>query len=167
MRVFYDTEFTDLKRDAELISAGFVADNGREFYAELTDFNPEICSDFVNRVVLPLLDGDAEIRMSRPQLAEHLREWLRSIDDHIILISDSEWDSSFIAALYRNLGGVGVAMPGVSFRLLEMPQDDVQRTVFAAAYKNYFKKNQGRQHHALHDARALRRGVLCSEGGYC
>ncbi len=36
MRVFLDTEYTNISQPA-LISIGLVADDGREFYAELTD----------------------------------------------------------------------------------------------------------------------------------
>jgi len=36
MRIFLDTEFTDFQ-NAHLISIGLVAEDGREFYAELFD----------------------------------------------------------------------------------------------------------------------------------
>ena len=41
MRYFYDTEFIDNGRIIDLISIGVVADDGREFYAVSTEFDPE------------------------------------------------------------------------------------------------------------------------------
>ena len=39
MRIFLDTEFTGLHKDTTLISLGLVAEDGDEFYAELTDYD--------------------------------------------------------------------------------------------------------------------------------
>lgn len=46
MLVFLDTEFTAFVRP-DLISIALVAEDGREFYAERTDYYREDCSDFV------------------------------------------------------------------------------------------------------------------------
>jgi len=46
MLVFLDTEFTDFVRP-DLISIALVAEDGREFYAERTDYHRDACSDFV------------------------------------------------------------------------------------------------------------------------
>ncbi len=43
MLVFLDTEFTQFHRP-DLISIGLVAEDGREFYAERTDYNQDDCS---------------------------------------------------------------------------------------------------------------------------
>ncbi len=39
MRVFFDAEFTGLHQHTTLISIGLVAEDGREFYAEFTDYD--------------------------------------------------------------------------------------------------------------------------------
>jgi len=54
MRLFVDTEFTDLL-DCELLSIGIVSDDGREFYAERNDVDLTRCSDFCRVAVLPQL----------------------------------------------------------------------------------------------------------------
>ena len=43
MLVFLDTEFTDLL-NPELLSLGLATLDGREFYAERTDYNQDDCS---------------------------------------------------------------------------------------------------------------------------
>ena len=40
MRFFYDTEFIEDGETIELISIGIVGDDGREYYAVSTDFDP-------------------------------------------------------------------------------------------------------------------------------
>lgn len=78
MKLFLDTEFTDFpESECDLISIGLVAEDGREFYAELTDYRQEACSDFVKQVVLPLLGKHKDtIKGNKYQVAKHLVEWL-------------------------------------------------------------------------------------------
>jgi hypothetical protein len=54
MLVFLDTEFSDFTRP-DLISLALVAEDGREFYAERTDYTATRCTEFVRETVLPLL----------------------------------------------------------------------------------------------------------------
>lgn len=60
MRIYLDTEFTDLIGiicDIQLISAGFVGEDESEFYGELSDnFKGGECSSFVHGAVLPHLN---------------------------------------------------------------------------------------------------------------
>lgn len=71
--VFFDTEFTDLSVDAQLISIGLVSEDGeRMFYAELSDtYSPKDCSDFTREMVMPLLEG-GDTRLSQLELIEDL-----------------------------------------------------------------------------------------------
>jgi hypothetical protein len=55
MRYFFDTEFDEDGKTIELISIGIVAEDGREFYAVSTDFDPKHCNEWVQANVLPLL----------------------------------------------------------------------------------------------------------------
>lgn len=57
MRIFLDTEFTELTQQAQLISIGLAAENGDWFYAELTDYDPSSINPWVNDNVLTLLTG--------------------------------------------------------------------------------------------------------------
>lgn len=55
MRYFYDTEFIDDGRTIELISIGVVAEDGREYYAVSTEFDPDRAGRWVRTHVLPKL----------------------------------------------------------------------------------------------------------------
>lgn len=52
-KLFFDTEFTELTRDASLISIGLISETGVTFYAELNDYNHVNLSEFVHKNVLP------------------------------------------------------------------------------------------------------------------
>ena len=39
MNIFFDTEFTGLQKDTDLISIGLISENNDVFYAEITDYD--------------------------------------------------------------------------------------------------------------------------------
>ena len=59
MRFFYDSEFIEDGTTIELISIGVVAEDGREFYAVSTEFDPARAGDWVRANVLPKLPSPA------------------------------------------------------------------------------------------------------------
>jgi hypothetical protein len=88
MLIFLDTEFTNFEElECDLISIGLVDKNGREFYAESTEYRQEACSDFVREVVIPLL-GQHKDRVvgNYFEIAKQLNEWLKSYDEVTIAI---------------------------------------------------------------------------------
>lgn len=57
MKYFLDTEFAEKPCTIELISLGIVAEDGREWYAENLNFNPDNANDWVKENVLAHLEG--------------------------------------------------------------------------------------------------------------
>lgn len=47
VRYFYDTEFIEDGQTIELVSIGIVAEDGREYYAVSTDFDPARANPWV------------------------------------------------------------------------------------------------------------------------
>lgn len=45
MKLFFDTEFSGLRKDTELLSIGIIAESGEAFYAEITDYDPRLGAD--------------------------------------------------------------------------------------------------------------------------
>lgn len=73
MRYFYDTEFIDDGHTIELISIGVVAEDGREYYAISTEFNPERAGKWVRANVLPKLPSpSSQLWRSRSQIRDEL-----------------------------------------------------------------------------------------------
>ena len=135
MRVFFDTEFTDLCPSAKLISIGCVAADGREFYAESAEFRLDECSDFVLENVIPLLNGDG---ISQREIADRLSEWLSRLGGSVQFVCDSEtWDWRWIQMLFCE---------GWPACLKHQPEVIPEAPVLP----------DQRVHHALDDARALK-----------
>ncbi len=61
-KIFLDSEFTGLHRNATLISLALLADSGEEFYAEFTDYDKSQLNDWVkeNVIVHLFLDGTSQ-----------------------------------------------------------------------------------------------------------
>lgn len=156
MNVFFDTEFTSLNDKAirGLISLGCVAQDGREFYAELTDtWDESLCSLFTIEMVLPLLDG-GEYQMTVEQFAARFKEWIEGLsDEEVILRSDApNFDWQFIEEICNVHGwpkNLGRRCGEIYFR------HDSQIRRYQAALGDFWRANAARQHHALVDARSL------------
>lgn len=89
-----DTEFTDFpESECDLIAIGLVAEDGREFYAELTDYRQEACSGFVREVVLPLLrQHKTRIEGTQWEVARALNEWLQPYKQDCTICFDYSTD---------------------------------------------------------------------------
>ncbi|WP_247308925.1 3'-5' exoribonuclease [Ralstonia pseudosolanacearum] len=143
VRVFVDCEFTDFI-DCDLISIALVADDGREFYGERSDYDQASCSAFVREAVLPQLGQYPGRVFTREALRTALLAWLDQFAGKTwrTLCFDYAGDWELLVDL------VGELPPGwqachfgevMDFERLE----------------TYFREHGGR-HHALHDARAHR-----------
>lgn len=164
MRIFFDTEFTTLQADADvyLISAGFVSeDDDHEFYAEITDFPRNECSQFVRDIVLPLLDAPDDQRMAEHVFAFCLVAWLDSFDEPIDLVSDSAMDWNLIADAINDARG-GMRHPLKAYVARIKSPDALE-----AEYRFWQQlQNKDRQHHAMFDARCLRLMRLALENEF-
>lgn len=102
IKLFFDTEFTNLHHEAKLISIALVTEFGDHFYAELTDsYHVSNCSVFVKDHVLPVLRGGA-YSMTSYQCALQMGNWIEGLDQPCILVCDSpSWDMSFIEKLLK------------------------------------------------------------------
>ena len=86
MNVYFDTEFSGLHKNTQLISIGLVSDDDQQFYAEITDYNKDMLGDWVKENVLSKMirEMHSEDRYHVPgyhtgtkkDIAEALRNWL-------------------------------------------------------------------------------------------
>jgi hypothetical protein len=146
MRVFVDCEFTDFI-DCDLISIGLVADDGREFYGERSDYDDSSCSAFVREAVLPQLGQYPGRVFTREGLRSALLAWLDQFggEPEKVFCVDyaGDWD-----LLIDLLGEVPEGWEGLHV------------AVDSGRLETYFAEHGGR-HHALADASALR--FACKE----
>jgi 3' exoribonuclease, RNase T-like len=110
VRYFYDTEFIEDGRTIELISIGVVAEDGREYYAVSTEFDPERAGNWVRANVLPKLPPPAsKLWRSRRQIRAELEEFLRiDGDDPIELWA---WVAAYDHVALCQLWGAMPALP--------------------------------------------------------
>lgn len=162
LRIFFDTEFTDLVADAKLISIGLVDETGeRTFYAELSDtWRLDDVGDFAREAVLPYLEGGTALITMR-ELCERLTAWLEAFGEPVKLATDSlAWDWPWIQVIFY-----GKAWP---------QNLDGKPLLLTMNYINHFDEfeptveqafaNGLRRHHALDDAEANRLGWIAAGG---
>lgn len=77
MRYFYDCEFIEDGHTIDLVSIGVVAEDGREFYAVSTEFDPERAGKWVRKNVLPKLpQSSSPLWKSRARIRDDLLTFL-------------------------------------------------------------------------------------------
>ena len=144
MRLFVDCEFTDFI-DCDLVSLALVANDGREFYGERSDFEQASCSAFVREAVLPQLGQFPERVFTREALRTALLAWLAQFagEPARVLCFDygGDWDL-FVDLVGEVPSGWQACHVGAAIDIVRL--------------EAYFLAHGGR-HHALHDARALQR----------
>jgi hypothetical protein len=153
MLIFIDTEFTDFVQ-IDLISIALVAEDGREFYAERTDYRHEDCNDFVRAAVVPMLGRVAGAACTRTELTSRLRAWFETLAEPATLVFDYSTDRDLLVDAF--LGDDFDAPPanvGTQLLLGEVGADPVYQAALNRAYAPSWPR-----HHALADARAMRAG---------
>lgn len=154
MLVFLDTEFTAFVRP-DLISLALVSEDGREFYAERTDYYREDCTDFVKETVLPLLGRVPGAACTRKELTDRVRDWFGQLAEPATLVYDSERDWLLLAVAM--LGRPKKDPPGDFGKRMHLDSYAFAHPVFEQA-QNCTYTQDWPAHHALADARALRAG---------
>jgi hypothetical protein len=147
MLIFADTEFTSLA-EPYLILAGLVTESGREMYFELAGVSPAVCAPFVRETVLPLLDGPV---LTPSQVAERVAAFLAPYGSQVTFFSDApRYDIELLRPFLP--GGLTWAVTVLSF------ETEADELAYEEAYAKAFVAGL-RRHHALGDARAMRRAL--------
>jgi hypothetical protein len=104
MKLYLDTEFTDLVPHNKLISIALVAEDGEYFYAELTDtYSVDDCSNFVIGHVRPFLRG-GDFEMTFQKCALEIGHWIEERGKKCIIASDNPgWDFPHLERLLGDL----------------------------------------------------------------
>lgn len=159
MRIYFDTEFTSLDGnfDWDLISAGFVTATGIEWYVEILDFNQDECSEFVLETVLPLL-GQGDVvpeKMAGDHFGWRLAQWLQQFNEPIELVADAACDWSLVNGYaYLDFRALPFKVRGELW--LPSERKSIKADLLEIETR-FWQENPGMQHHALFDARRLKR----------
>jgi len=180
MKIFFDTEFTGLHKNTTLISIGLVSEDGRQFYAELTDYNAEQCDiwiiDNVLKNLITYYDYDSKEENkekyipnfhfgNKQNIAISLKNWFKQFD-YIELVSDV---AHYDFVLFIDLFGTAFDLPeNVCPSCYDINQDIARKysisqqeafnksreDILFQAYKENIIK--GEKHNALYDAKVIR-----------
>jgi len=74
MKIFFDTEFTGLHKGATLVSIGMVAEDGRELYYELNDYDKDQIDPWLRDNVIANLTQTNTV--NRKELQQRISEFI-------------------------------------------------------------------------------------------
>lgn len=168
LRIFFDTEFTELTQKAKLLSIALVAESGEQFYAECTDFQPEQINPWVQENVLAHFyleksditnSAKATIRDNEAVIADAIRKWLqqfeiKNTDVQFQFWADCPaWDWVLFCELFGGSFGRPTNIHYMCMDLATLFQvkgfaPDYPRSDFL---KEHNKEITGHQHNALYD----------------
>jgi hypothetical protein len=122
VRFFFDTEFIEDGVTIDLVSIGVVCEDGREFYAVSTEFDPDKAGQWVRENVLDKLPspGDKSWR-SRARIREDLMKFLSPRGENVELWA---WFAAYDHVALAQLWG---AMPALPRQLPRFTRDLRQR----------------------------------------
>ncbi|GIG64791.1 polyadenylate-specific 3'-exoribonuclease AS [Phytomonospora endophytica] len=150
-RYFYDCEFIEDGVTIDLVSIGVVDENGREFYAVSTEFDPDKAIPWVRRNVLDKLPSPADPAWrGRDRIRDDLYEFLvaplrgRSQVRMELWAWYGAYDHVALAQLWGAMPALPRALPRMTKDLKQM-WDDLGRPTLPSI--------EGSQHDALADAR--------------
>jgi len=173
LNLFLDTEFTELTRNAELISMALVAETGEYFYAENSDINPYIQTEWVEKNVIRQLsikqnllsDVKAmEIKGNSIEIATAFKIWLAQFpvvrdDDKKIIPNITVWADNYTWdwLLFTDLFGGSFSLPelityipmdiATLLKIKNIDPDIDREELLEKKLDNNYSK-----HHALYDA---------------
>ena len=157
MRYFYDTEFIEDGSTIELVSIGIVGEDGSEYYAVSTDFDPSKANAWVRENVLDKLPSPGnEVWKSRATIREELLEFMGGHSSPIELWAwVGAYDHVVLAQLWGDMSGLPKSMPRYTRELKQYWQ---------MAGRPRLPKVPDGNHDALVDARHnLRKFRVCME----
>ncbi|SHF40433.1 polyadenylate-specific 3'-exoribonuclease AS [Streptoalloteichus hindustanus] len=109
MRFFYDCEFIEDGRTIDLVSIGVVDEEGREFYAVSTEFDPDRAGPWVRQHVLPKLPPPSDPTWrGRSRIRDELFEFLTAHGGEVELWA---WFAAYDHVALAQLWGAMPALP--------------------------------------------------------
>lgn len=180
--LFFDTEFTGLRKDTTIISLGIVADNGKKFYAEFTDYDESQCDEWIkNNVVknlylygmgdgIPDLDEESSgimVRGNKNYVSKELKEWVYQFDSVQFVSDVCHYDFVLLIDLLTG-GKIALDLPDNISAVCHDINSDIAKH-YGISEREAFDKSReeivselcgheiiGRKHNSLYDAEVVK-----------
>lgn len=179
MNLYFDTEFTGLHAETTLISIGIVAENGKKFYAEFSDYDESQCDDWIrenvlnhtilggNDILAKRLGEDSETTVvlgGEADIQYELSEWLKQFDGVQFVSDVCHYDMVMLIDIF---GGAFDLPKNVSAVCRDINQDIAKH--YGISEREAFDKSRedivselcgsfiaGDKHNALYDAEVIK-----------
>jgi len=172
MKIFFDTEFTGLHKNTSLISIGLVDENGRRFYAELTDYDKSQLDDWlklniIDNLILNNMENNSisfadhmdikYVKGTKKYIAQELYFWHQYIYNPDVQIEMWSDCLSYDWVLFNDLFGHAFNIPKNIYYIpfdictlfkIKGIDPDINREEFSGL--------QGHKHNSLHDAKVIK-----------
>lgn len=166
MRVFFDTEFTGLHQNTTLISIGLISEDGRTFYAELTDYDKSQVDEWLEKNVINNLlvhpdrgyfykvtDTDEIYKDTTDIVANRLEKWLSNFNSVEIWSDCLAYDWVLFNQLFGHAFNIPKNVYYIPFDICTLMKikgvdPDINREEFSGI--------EGDKHNALHDAKVIK-----------
>ncbi|MFE4569961.1 3'-5' exoribonuclease domain-containing protein [Paenibacillus chitinolyticus] len=167
MKVFFDTEFTGLHQNTTLISMGMVDENGRSFYAELSDYDTTQVDEWIQKNVVDNLlysnvvcqtyefagVSSMAVKGSKTYVKDMLTGWLAAYDQVEIWSDCLSYDWVLFNQMFGHAFNIPKNVYYIPFDICTLMKvkgvdPDINREEFAGI--------EGEKHNALHDARVIK-----------
>lgn len=178
MKLFFDTEFTGLYKDTELISIGLITETGENFYAEIIDYDKSkldswLRTNVINNLLLKnesenytnILNNNIYIKGTKKHVKESLLIWLNKFR---IVEWVSDVSSYDFVLLIDLLAGSALDMPDKLGSVCYDINQDIAK-YYGITQNEAFNKNreeilsehelyvEGKKHNSLYDAKVIRK----------
>lgn len=187
INIYFDTEFTGLQKDTNLISIGLISETGEEFYAEFSSINTEVLDSWIRNNVLNntvkygnlqvtdlVLDETNYHFGTKEEIRVELEAWLKQYND-VQLISDV---CHYDMVLFIDIFGTAFDIPSIVNPYCYDINNDIA-LYCDISYKEAFNLNRedflseegidikGVKHNSLYDAKVIKEIYeLCNNINY-
>lgn len=176
MKLFFDTEFEGLYKDAKLISIGLISEDDREFYGEISDIDTKhqdnwikdnVLSntvEFGNAYLLDIVDNEDDYYVgTKEMIGNYLREWLMQFDS-VELVSDV---CHYDMVMFIDLFGSALDLPENVCPVCHDINQDLAR-IYDMTAKDAFEYSRemilkghnidilGEKHNSMYDAKVIK-----------
>lgn len=179
MKIFFDTEFTGLNKDTDLLTIGLIDEDGKHFYGEILDYDPNKLNKWVIENIIAHTTwlknypekgylifnnnnhGNTKCVGSKADIKRFLLEWLKQYDE-IEFVSDvAHYDFVLVIDL---LAGCALEMPNkISPVCIDI--NPMIAEYKGISHKEAFDYNRedlinesikGEKHNSLYDAKVIK-----------
>jgi hypothetical protein len=154
MRVFFDTEFTGLTQNTDLLSIGLIDEDGRTYYAEISDYNEDMVDDWIAKNVIANFTGEHIVTWD--QMGDELVEWFKPYEKVEIWSDCLAYDWVLFCQVFGGAFDIPKNIYYIPFDICTLMKakgvdPDVNREEFSGRLWG-----DGRKHNALHDAKVIK-----------